>query len=107
MQTGYPIDCYSYFITSVGILSIAAVLYAKLGQKQKSDECLSALCSLHHDIGDDLSLPDELLYGRAGYLYSLLFVKTHLGKDQLVDHITEKVTKDPLPQFCFNYHSRF
>ncbi|XP_046846106.1 lanC-like protein 2 [Xenia sp. Carnegie-2017] len=74
-----------------GILSIAAVLYAKLGQKQKSDECLSALCSLHRDIGDDLSLPDELLYGKAGYLYSLLFVKTHLGKDQLLDHIAEKV----------------
>ena len=29
-------------------------------------------------LGDD-SLPDEMLFGRAGYLWSLLFVKKYLG----------------------------
>ena len=39
----------------------------------------------------DLSLPDELLYGRAGYLYSLLFVQNHLGNETVSDAVVEQV----------------
>lgn len=28
-------------------------------------------------------LPDELLYGRVGYLYSLVFVNQQLGQDRI------------------------
>ena len=31
-------------------------------------------------LGDD-SLPNELLFGRAGFLWALLFVQKHLGAD--------------------------
>ena len=31
----------------------------------------------------DKSAADEILYGRAGYLYSLLFVKNHVPKELL------------------------
>jgi hypothetical protein len=39
----------------------------------------------------DPSLPDEVLYGRAGYLYSLLFIQTHLGKEKMFEAIIEQV----------------
>ena len=39
--------------------------------------------------GDD-TIPDELLFGRVGYLYSLLFVQKYLGREQIShDNIVE------------------
>ena len=32
-------------------------------------------------------LPDEVLYGKAGYLYSLLFAKKHFEQDNEIDDL--------------------
>ena len=40
-----------------------AVLYSKMGLKDKSEECLSKLLSLSDNVCRDPLLPDEVLYG--------------------------------------------
>ena len=69
-----------------------AVLYSKLGQEDKSTKCLSKLLSLSDNVcGGDPSLPDEVLYGRAGYLFSLLFAQKHLGEQKIPHDIINQV----------------
>jgi len=81
-----------YLICISGVLSMLAVLYSKLGQDDKSGKCLSKLLSLSdHVCGGDPSLPDEVLYGRAGYLFSLLFVQQHLGTEKINHDIINQV----------------
>lgn len=76
-----------------GILSLLSVLYSKLGQVKKSATCLSRLLSLSDNVcGQDALLPDEVLYGRAGYLFSLLYARKHFG--------AEKIDKDILDKIC-------
>lgn len=82
----------SYLICTLGVLSMLAVLYSKLGQDDKSGKCLSKLLSLSdHVCRGDPSLPDEVLYGRAGYLFSLLFVQQHLGTEKINHDIINQV----------------
>ncbi|XP_078377053.1 lanC-like protein 2 isoform X3 [Oculina patagonica] len=75
-----------------GVLSMLAVLYSKLGHDDKSGKCLSKLLRLSdHVCGGDPSLPDEVLYGRAGYLFSLLYVQQHLGAEKINHGIINQV----------------
>ena len=46
---------------------------------------------LQHKLGDE-SLPDELLFGRVGYLFALLFVLKQLGPDAVDAALITKVT---------------
>lgn len=75
----------------LGVYALAAVLYNKVGETRKSEKCIGQLCSMCDQVVSDLSLPDELLYGRAGYLYSLLFVQNHLGNETVSDAVVEQV----------------
>lgn len=45
--------------------------------------CVFFLCSLLHLHKVDPRVPDELLYGRMGYLYALLFVNKHFGEERI------------------------
>lgn len=74
-----------------GVYAVAAVLYSKVGEAEKSEKYVEKLCSLCSEVVSDESLSDELLYGRAGYLYSLLFVKNHLGDETVSDAVLEQV----------------
>lgn len=58
---------------------------------KKSEKCVEKLCSMYESVISDTSLPDEVLYGRAGYLYSLFFIQTHLGREKVSDTIIEQV----------------
>jgi hypothetical protein len=59
---------------------------------KKCEKCVEKLCAMCESVVSDPSLPDEILYGRAGYLYSLLFIQTHLGKEKISDAIIEQVS---------------
>ena len=56
--------------------------------------CISIfrLMSRHKDVVEDSSLPDEMLYGRAGYICSLLLVQKHLGKSAIDPAIIDRVS---------------
>ncbi|XP_041365618.1 lanC-like protein 2 isoform X2 [Gigantopelta aegis] len=81
----------SFLCGDAGPLALGAVIYSRLGKNKESKDCLSRLEGLQHKLEDD-SLPDELLFGRVGYLFSLLFVQKQLGPDAMDStHITKVV----------------
>uniref|UniRef100_A0A8C2CPP5 LanC lantibiotic synthetase component C-like 2 (bacterial) n=1 Tax=Cyprinus carpio TaxID=7962 RepID=A0A8C2CPP5_CYPCA len=78
----------SFLCGDAGPLAVGAVVHHHLKNQTESQECLSKLVQLQRSVlGADSDLPDELLYGRAGFLYALLYVHTEIGPDA-VDHNT-------------------
>ncbi|XP_071959733.1 glutathione S-transferase LANCL1-like [Antedon mediterranea] len=82
----------TFLCGDAGPLAVGSVVYDKKGNKQKSMECIQRLLELV-DMALDLSTPDELLYGRSGYLYALLFVRHNIAEDVIQNDIIEKVAK--------------
>ncbi|KTG00116.1 hypothetical protein cypCar_00044058, partial [Cyprinus carpio] len=78
----------SFLCGDAGPLAVGAVVHHHLKNQTESQECLTKLLQLQRSVlGADSDLPDELLYGRAGFLYALLYVHTEIGPDA-VDHHT-------------------
>ncbi|XP_054719830.1 LOW QUALITY PROTEIN: lanC-like protein 2 [Uloborus diversus] len=70
---------YSFLCGVTGPLAIASVLFHRLGMENESMDLSRRLENLERDVCSPSSdCPDELLYGRAGYLYSLLFLNKHV-----------------------------
>ncbi|XP_064613833.1 glutathione S-transferase LANCL1-like isoform X1 [Liolophura sinensis] len=83
---------YSFLGGDAGTLAVAAVIYSKLGLKSESKDCLKRLESISQHVSrEDSSVCDELLFGRVGYIFSLLFVQKHLGQDCVDGKILLKV----------------
>uniref|UniRef100_A0A6Q2YNF0 LanC lantibiotic synthetase component C-like 2 (bacterial) n=1 Tax=Esox lucius TaxID=8010 RepID=A0A6Q2YNF0_ESOLU len=75
-----------------GPLAVAAVVHHRLHNKTESQECLTKLLQLQRGaVSVDCDLPDELLYGRAGYLYALLYVNKEIGPDTVDDTTIARV----------------
>ena len=51
------------------------------------------LIELHKEVLTDKKLPDEHLYGRAGYLASLMYVQKHLGHEVIPQDIVRQIVK--------------
>ncbi|KAB0390015.1 hypothetical protein E2I00_010620, partial [Balaenoptera physalus] len=70
----------TFLCGDAGPLAVGAVVYHKLKSDCESQECITKLLQLQRAIVcRDSDLPDELLQGRAGYLYALLYVSTEMG----------------------------
>ncbi|CAI5674029.1 unnamed protein product [Oreochromis niloticus] len=84
----------TFLCGDAGPLAVGAVVHHKLNNTTDSKECLSRLLQLQRSVlSPDSDLPDELLYGRAGYLYALLYVNKEIGADTVdEDTITKVVT---------------
>ncbi|XP_045491937.1 lanC-like protein 2 [Colias croceus] len=85
----------SFLCGDAGPLAIALVISYKLGTRRPNN--LPDYKDLAQRVMDLISLlddsPDEILYGKAGYLYALLFVNKHIsGKDVISSSHIEKVT---------------
>ena len=52
-------------------------------------------------------VPNEMLYGKIGYLYALLFVRKHLGDDCIEDGVVEKVSMWDIVTFDVNKFTHF
>lgn len=44
-------------------------------------------------LSQDSEMPDELLYGRTGYLYALLYINKEIGADTVDESTITKVRK--------------
>lgn len=66
-----------------GPLAIGAAIYHQLGDQKTVDKCIQKIVSLRSEALRS-STPDEHLYGRAGYLYALMFLRREIGP-QVVD----------------------
>lgn len=71
-----------------GPLAILAVVEARRGRTVSLSPILALgpqVCSLPS------ALPDELLYGRAGYLYTLLYLRAELGPESVPSQLVRQV----------------
>lgn len=70
---------HTFLCGDAGPLAIGAVVCYRLNEKQEMERLLQKLIHLKRDaIDPDSDLPSEYLYGRAGYLYALLFVNKYI-----------------------------
>ncbi|XP_064419553.1 glutathione S-transferase LANCL1 isoform X3 [Latimeria chalumnae] len=83
----------TFLCGDAGPLAIAAVVYSKLQREKESEQCISQLLRWHSSVVKlESKVPDEMLYGRMGYLSSLVFVNEQFGQ--------EKIPKQYIQQIC-------
>nr|AFK11162.1 lanC-like protein 1 [Callorhinchus milii] len=74
----------TFLCGDAGPLAVAAVVYHKLQRVQESEDYINQLLHLHQSVVKLSSkLPNELLYGRMGYLYALVFVNEQFGQERI------------------------
>uniref|UniRef100_A0A8C5UBJ2 Glutathione S-transferase LANCL1 n=1 Tax=Malurus cyaneus samueli TaxID=2593467 RepID=A0A8C5UBJ2_9PASS len=79
----------TFLCGDAGPLAVAAVIYHKLQNQKQAADCITRLLHLHKA---DPRVPDELLYGRMGYLSALIFVNQHLKEEKIPQsHIQQLV----------------
>ncbi|XP_073344867.1 lanC-like protein 2 [Pagrus major] len=82
----------TFLCGDAGPLAVGAVVHHKLNNTADSKDCLSRLLQLQRSVlSPDSEMPDELLYGRAGYLYALLYVNKEIGADTVDEGTITKV----------------
>ncbi|XP_046678905.1 glutathione S-transferase LANCL1 isoform X1 [Homalodisca vitripennis] len=80
------------FLQDTGPVAVAAVVAHYLGKASEAKKNVSRLMAILDDvIASNPETPDECLYGRVGYLYSLLFVRKHLGPQSIDPAALKKV----------------
>ncbi|XP_069067604.1 lanC-like protein 2 isoform X2 [Pleurodeles waltl] len=83
----------TFLCGDAGPLAVGAVVHHKLQNEKESKDCITKLLQLHKSVvNPDGDLPDELLYGRAGYLYALLYLNTEISPDT----VPQETIKEPL-----------
>ncbi|XP_068165350.1 glutathione S-transferase LANCL1 [Antennarius striatus] len=74
----------TFLCGDAGPLAVGAVVYHRLQRPHDTDDCINRLLQLHQAVVKGAAgLPDELLYGRMGYIYSLVFINQQLGQDRI------------------------
>ncbi|KAK1334751.1 hypothetical protein QTO34_004317 [Cnephaeus nilssonii] len=82
----------TFLCGDAGPLAVGAVVYHRLRSEGESQECIAKLLQLQRSIVcQDSDLPDELLYGRAGYLYALLYLNTEIGPGTVCESAVREV----------------
>ncbi|XP_069690733.1 lanC-like protein 2 isoform X2 [Periplaneta americana] len=82
----------SYLNGDAGPLALSAVLYHKQGASERSRQCIERLKGMLPQILKlNSDLPDEILYGRTGYLYALLYLNKSLGQDTIDSKTIQQV----------------
>lgn len=113
---------YSFICGDSGPLALAAVIYHIKGNNEECIKILKLLKLMINDISNmNIELSDELLYGRAGFLFSLLFVQKHIKDNKIIydndlrniiDIIltsgiqTAKKEKDNFPPLMYYWHKK-
>ncbi|XP_060920878.1 lanC-like protein 2 [Labrus mixtus] len=82
----------TFLCGDAGPLAVGAVVHHKLNNSADSKDCLARLLQLQRSVlCSDSEMPDELLYGRAGYLYALLYINKEIGADTVDEETITKV----------------
>ncbi|XP_065564696.1 glutathione S-transferase LANCL1-like isoform X3 [Artemia franciscana] len=86
---------YLPFLTGdAGPFTLGAIIYHRLGDTQKSEFYIGKLKELansHHVDKIGTKLPDEILYGRAGYLSALLLAREEIDNHVIEDSLIKQV----------------
>ncbi|XP_028820834.1 lanC-like protein 2 isoform X1 [Denticeps clupeoides] len=82
----------TFLCGDAGPLAVGAVTHHRLNNKAESQECITKLLQLQRSVlSPDSDLPDELLYGRAGYLFALLYVNKEIAPNTVDETTVAKV----------------
>ncbi|KAF5922624.1 hypothetical protein HPG69_017998 [Diceros bicornis minor] len=79
----------TFLCGDAGPLAVAAVVYHKMSNEKQAEDCITRLIHLNKI---DPHAPNEMLYGRMGYIYALLFVNKNFG--------VEKIPQSHIQQIC-------
>nr|KAF6336780.1 LanC like 1 [Myotis myotis] len=79
----------TFLCGDAGPLAVAAVVYHKMSNEKQAEDCITRLIHLNKV---DPHAPNEMLYGRVGYIYALLFVNRNFG--------VEKIPQRHIQQVC-------
>ncbi|KAH8038683.1 hypothetical protein HPB51_002827 [Rhipicephalus microplus] len=91
---------FSFLCGDPGPLATGADLYNRLGRSQDSHTLIKRLVGLaKYVVSSTSDIPDELLYGRVGYLYALLYVRKHVSPTAVDDGLIRNV-RHCLSTFC-------
>lgn len=82
----------TFLIGETGPLSIACYLLYKLNRQNEYQKCLEYLLSVEKEALKS-STPDELLYGRVGYLYCLLWINKKIHTKPIPKVVIENIVK--------------
>ncbi|CAD5116345.1 DgyrCDS5245 [Dimorphilus gyrociliatus] len=84
----------SFLCGDSGPLCVAALVYKRLNNVDKYESCVNQLINLRA-IAMKGDTPDEILSGRAGYLYSLLFIKERVTSvdEELIRSIVKEIVR--------------
>ncbi|XP_068931323.1 glutathione S-transferase LANCL1 isoform X4 [Petaurus breviceps papuanus] len=78
----------TFLCGDAGPLAVGAVVYHRMGNEKQSEDCITRLLHLNKL---DSRVPDEMLYGRMGYIYALLFVNKYFGQEKIPQHHIQQV----------------
>ncbi|XP_023182475.1 lanC-like protein 2 isoform X1 [Xiphophorus maculatus] len=82
----------TFLCGDAGPLAVGAVVHHKLNNNTESKDCVSRLFQLQRSVvSPDNEMPDELLFGRTGYLFALLYVNKEIGADAVDEATITKV----------------
>ncbi|KAJ3584595.1 hypothetical protein NHX12_015090, partial [Muraenolepis orangiensis] len=82
----------SFLCGDAGPLAVAAAVYHRMQRPQDTEDCLNRLLQLYPGVVSG-GLPDELLYGRVGYLYALVFINQQLGHHRIPLHYIQQISE--------------
>ncbi|XP_023682407.1 glutathione S-transferase LANCL1-like [Paramormyrops kingsleyae] len=83
----------TFLCGDAGPLAVAAVVFHRLQRRQEADECLSRLLHYHQFIMRGEGLPDELLFGRIGYLFSLNFINQEFEQEKIPIQYIQQISE--------------
>ncbi|XP_056289880.1 lanC-like protein 2 isoform X2 [Pseudoliparis swirei] len=81
----------TFLCGAAGPLAVGAVVHHKLNNAADSQDCLSRLLQMQRALLSDSQVSDELLCGRSGFLYALLYVNKEMGADTVEESVITKV----------------
>lgn len=83
---------YTFLTGIAGPMALYAVVLYSQGNNEASQNIITKLKSLSPHVSNQHSdLPDELLYGRVGYLFSLLFLNKHISPPPVEDELIRQI----------------
>ncbi|KAG0714984.1 LanC-like protein 2 [Chionoecetes opilio] len=82
----------SFLCGDLGPLALAAVLHHREGDAERAEDCITRIKQMKKEMLNPTSgLPDEMLYGRAGFLYALLLLQKEVGRSAVEDSLVRGV----------------
>ncbi|XP_076286080.1 glutathione S-transferase LANCL1 [Lasioglossum baleicum] len=83
---------YTFLTGIAGPMALYAVVLYSQGNNEASQNIITKLKSLSpHVMNQHSDIPDELLYGRVGYLFSLLFLNKHISPPPVEDELIRQI----------------